>query len=173
MMRKAALLLALAVPAAAQSIELRLQPDSIDHGIPQAFTFSLWNTSDHDVRVPVPSIQCEDSFDGAIWLQLEFTPDVPAKDGEGRGCAADTFGRHSILDRVQKWSLLHPGQYLIFNIPRDRLYYDDKEPGIYEFWADYVPPSIDPSDREILQKAGIDFPHGELTTPHIAFRKVP
>lgn len=163
----------LIAPLAAQNIELRLQPDAIDHGVPQAFIFSLWNTSDHDVRIPTPSIQCDDSFDGAIWLRLEFTPDGPEADREGRGCAADTFGRHPILDRIQKWALLHPGEYVIFNIPRQRLDYDDKDPGIYEFWAEYIPPSIVPADREQLQKAGIDFPRGKLISVHVAFRKTP
>ena len=167
------LLFVLSVPLAAQNIELRLQPDAIEHGVPQAFTFSLLNTSDHDVRVPGPAIQCDDSYGGAIWLRLKFTPDAPAKPGMARGCAGDTFGHTPILDRIQKWSLLRPGQYLIFNIPRERLYYDDQDPGIYEFWAEYVPPSIELADREILQKAGIDFPQAKLTSPHIAFRKTP
>ena len=154
-------------------LELRLQPESIENGVPRAFTFSVMNTSDHDVRVPTPAIQCEDSFDGSLWLRLDFAPLNPEPDGAGRGCAGDTMNWPAILERVGKWALLHAGQTVSWKVPRERLYYEDKEPGIYEFWAEYVPPSIDPADREELRKAGIDVPHGKLTTSHIAFRKNP
>lgn len=160
--------------AADSNLELLLQPESIVNGMPQAFTFSLVNTSDHDVLVPAPSIDCEDAYDGVIWLQLEFRPSNPqAEPGPGSACASDRFGRPPILKRVREWKTLHAGQTLSWNVPRQRLNYEDKDAGIYEFWAEYDPPAIGASDRETLQRTGIDVPHGKLTSSHIAFRKEP
>lgn len=161
----------LAAASTTDNLELRLQPESMDSGVPQAFTFSLVNRSDHEVRVPVPAVECEDSFDGSLWLRLDFTPLNPGTGSGGRGCAGDTMNWPPILERVGKWAILHSGESLSWSVRRERLYYEDKEPGIYEFWAEYSPPSISPADRERLQQAGIDFPQGKLTTNHVAFRK--
>ena len=50
-------------------LELRLQPEDVQAGVPEAFTFVLVNRSNHDVRVPMPSIECDDPpFDGSIFL---------------------------------------------------------------------------------------------------------
>jgi hypothetical protein len=166
------LLLALsAVGLAADSFELQLRPDSITDGMPQGFIFSLLNTSSHDVWVPTPAIECEDSFDGAMWLRLDFTAFGAAEIGGGRGCAIDTMAEPPILDRAKTWILLHAGQRLSWSASRDRLRYDTGQPGIYEFWAEYSPPAIDPADREKLRAAGIDFPQVKLASGHIAFRK--
>jgi len=167
------LLLALSAAGLADdSFELQLHPDSIVDGVPQGFTFSLVNTSSHDVRVPTPAIECEDSFNGAISLQLNFEPfrDGDELDGPG-GCAHDTFATPSILDRAKTWTLLHAGQKLSWSATRERLQYDNRQAGIYEFWAEYSPPAIDPADREKLRAAGIDFPQAKLASGHIAFRK--
>ena len=76
-----------------------------------------------------------------------------------------------ILDRAKTWTLLHAGERLSLSAPRERLQYDSKQPGIYEFWAEYSPPSIGAADREKLRAAGIDFPQLKLASGHIAFRK--
>ena len=83
------LLVLSAAGLAADSFELQLRPDSIVDGMPQGFTFSLVNTSGHDVRVPTPAIECEDPFDGALWLRLDFTAFGDAEIHNGRGCAGD------------------------------------------------------------------------------------
>jgi hypothetical protein len=167
-----ALLALSAVGLTADSLELQLRPDSIVDGVPQGFTFSLLNTSGHDVRVPTPAIECEDSFNGAISIQLNFEPfrDGDELDGPG-GCAHDNFATPPILDRAKAWTLLHAGQKLSWSATRERLQYDTRQAGIYEFWAEYSPPSIEPADREKLRTAGIDFPQVKLTSAHIAFRR--
>jgi hypothetical protein len=164
-------LLALSAVCGADSFELQLKPDSIVDGVPQGFTFSLLNTSGHDVRVPVPAIECEDSFSGALWLRLDFTAFGDAEIREGGGCAGDTMGKPPILERAKTWTLLHPGQSVSWSAARERLQYDSKQSGIYEFWAEYSPPAIDPADREKLRAAGIDYPQVKLASGHIAFRK--
>ena len=155
----------------ANSFELQLRPDSITDGVPQGFTFSLVNTSGHDVRVPTPAIECEDSFDGTLWLRLDFTAFGDAEIDGGHGCASDTMAAAPILEHAKTWTLLHAGQKLSWGATRERLDYDSKQPGIYEFWAEYSPPSVDPADREKLRAAGIDFPQVKLASAHIAFRR--
>jgi hypothetical protein len=154
--------------------ELQLRPDSIVDGMPQAFTFSMLNRSGHDVRVPAPVIECEDSFDGTIWLRLSFIPFHNEVEGPGcGGCARDTMATPPILDRARTWTLLHAGQTLSWSVASEQLHYESKQPGIYEFWTEYSPPAIDAADREKLRIAGIDFPQVELTSGHIAFRREP
>jgi hypothetical protein len=166
------LLLALsAVCPGADSLELQLRPDSITDGVPQGFTFSLVNTSSHDVRVPTPAIECEDSFNGAIALRINFAPFRDGDEIERGGCASDTMATPPILDRAKTWTLLPAGKTLSWRATKERLQYDSSAPGIYEFWAEYSPPAIDPVDTETLRKAGIDFPQVKLTSGHIAFRK--
>src|SRR5689334_22552821 len=72
-------------------LELRLEPEESGGGVPASFTFLLVNRSSHEVRVPTPAIQCEDSFDGSVELQLDFKPLVAGPSGEGHGCAGDTM----------------------------------------------------------------------------------
>lgn len=54
-------------------------------------------------------------------------------------------------------------------------WYDESQPGIYEFWATYFPPSISRSDQTKLQELGIDFPRvvggASQSTDHVAFVK--
>ncbi len=165
------LLLALSAVCLADSFELQLRPDSIVDGMPQGFTFSLVNTSGHDVRVPMPAIECEDSFAGALWLRLDFTAFGDAEIEYGRGCASDTMANPPILERAKTWTLLRAGQKLSWSATSKRLDYNGTQPGIYEFWAEYVPPTIDPPDREKLRATGIDYPQVKLASGHIAFRK--
>jgi hypothetical protein len=164
-------LLALSAVCRADSFELQLRPDSIVDGVPQGFTFSLLNTSGHDVRVPAPAIECEDSFDGAIWLRLDFTAFGDAEIHGDRGCASDTMAAPPILERAKTWTLLHAGQTVGWSATKERLQYDSRQPGIYDFWAEYSPPAIDPADREKLRAAGIDFPQVKLASGHVAFRR--
>jgi hypothetical protein len=155
----------------ANSFELQLRPDSITDGVPQGFTFSLVNTSGHDGWVPTPAIECEDSFNGWISLRLNFEPFREGDEIERGGCASDVMATPLILDRAKTWTVLHSGQKLSWSAASERLHYDSRQAGIYEFWAEYSPPAIDPPDREKLRAAGIDFPQVKLASGHIAFRK--
>jgi hypothetical protein len=154
-----------------EQLELQLRPDSIVDGMPQGFIFTLVNRSAHNVRLPVPAIECEDSFDGSLWLRVDFTAFGDAEIDGDRGCASDTMASPPILERAKAWTLLHAGQSASWSATGKRLHYDGRQPGIYEFRAEYSPPAIDPADREKLRKAGIDFPQVVLASGHIAFRK--
>ena len=139
--------------------------------MPQAFRFELVNTTDHDVWIPQPAVQCENSFDGSIHLSLDFRPLEPGPPGEGHGCAGDRMNWPPILERVKDWKTLRSGEKLTLTADRTRLFYDSQQAGTYEFWATYSPPSINRSDQAILRQAGIDFPHDKLTSSHLVFEK--
>jgi hypothetical protein len=160
-------------PPRGGALTLRLQPRDLVDGVPLAFHFELINTADHDVYVPVPTIQCEDSFDGSISLSVNFRPLWPGPPPEGHGCAGDRMDWPPILRRIADWKVLHPGDSLSLEAGHARLFYDPKQPGTYEFRATYRPPSINAADQAILRQAGIDFPTGLLTTSRFTFEKRP
>jgi hypothetical protein len=81
--------------------------------------------------------------------------------------------KRSILERVKTWKDLHPGESIVLKVAKERLHYDCKEPGTYEFLAYYFPPAMTPSDRKALSQTGIDFPHSQLTTAPVPFVKNP
>ncbi len=153
-------------PGAQQSgnMELRLQADAVERRVPQGFTFLLVNRTDHDVRVPMPTVGCNDSFNGEINLKLVFTPLKPGQLGVGGGCACDTFDWPPIMDRIKSWRILRAAETISLKATRNQLHYDGQQPGKYEFWGTYSPPYIDPSSQKTLQEAGVDFPRQVLTT---------
>jgi len=156
------------------NLELRLEAEEIQGGIPQAFVFLLVNKSDHDIRVPTPAVECEDPvYDGSFWLKVNFRPSRTDENGSGHGCANDRTDKRSILDRVKTWKNLRPGESIVLKVARKRFHYDFKEPGTYEFSASYFPPAMTPSDRKVLSQTGIDFPHSQLTTTRVIFVKNP
>jgi hypothetical protein len=156
------------------NLELRLHAKAMQHGVPQAFTFLLVNRSDHNVRVPMPSVGCENAFAGALQLRLHFVPLKPvAPSGLGHGCACDTGNWPPILERVAAWQVLHAGESLSLGAGKSQLYYETDLSGSYEFWVEYAPPVITADDQQTLQQAGIDVPHGPLTSPYLKFERKP
>ena len=153
------------------NLEFRLQPERMEGGVPQAFDFLLVNKTDHDVRVPVPIIDCEDSFSGDVLLRLHFAPLKREPSDEGQGCADDREEWPPIMNRIADWKIVHPGAALTLTADHEHLFYDGSKPGTYEFWAIYSPPSINSSERKKLQESGIDFPHEKLRTYHLTFLK--
>jgi hypothetical protein len=153
------------------NLEFRLHPEATEAGVPQAFSFVLVNTTGHEIRVPRPTIACEDSFSGAFWLRLYFRPLKPEPPDEGRGCAFDNENWPPILDRIKEWNVLRSGETLTLKADREHLFYDGSKPGTYEFWAIYNPPNIEPSDQKKLEESGIDFPRERLATQHVRFSK--
>jgi hypothetical protein len=154
-------------------LELQLQPEASE-SVPAAFAFLLVNRSDHEVRVPTPSIDCENSFNGAIWLHVQFRPLVPGPpDEDGFGCASDSMDWPAILERVKAWKVLGPGESLRLRADREHLHYEGDKAGTYEFWATYRPPSVQLLDQGTLWAVGLDFPSRGLDTQHLVFVKRP
>ncbi len=121
--------------------------------------------------MPTPTIECEDSFSGAIQLRRYFRPLKPEPPDEGRGCAFDNELWPPILERIKEWKVLRSGEALTLKADRELLFYDGSKPGGYEFWAIYSPPNIEPSDQKKLEESGVDFPRERLTTQHLTFSK--
>lgn len=129
---------ATAQSAPAPNLELRLRPGALVDGVPDAFTFEI-----------------------VIWLRYEFKPlRSNAKSGNGFGCAADKVNWPSILERAHEWRLLRPGESVSQTLPQAKLHYESREPGTYDFWADYTPPTVGPEDQQALRNTGIDFCSG-------------
>jgi hypothetical protein len=166
-------LLGSAQPAASTRahLELRLEPEDLRVGFPETFAFLLVNTSQHDIWLPpVPIVDCDSTLYGAICLEV-VTP--PGGQGISRGCPGNVLHGHAILDRVQTWKVLHPGESYRLEAGNERALYSGDAPGTYTFWARYVPPEISLEDQQILRQRGIDFPHGPLTSRRHVFRKTP
>ena len=161
-----------AVKDKSDNLQLRLEPKDIQMGVPKAFTFVLVNISDHDVRVPMPVVDCGyiDST-GSLQLQLKFIPLGLVHTKGGTGCGGSIGSSFDILLAVQGWKLLHAGKSLSIEASKSRLLYEEQNAGTYEFWAAYKPPTISEADQATLRQAGIDFPHDVLTSAHITFVK--
>jgi len=125
------------------------------------------------MRLPIPAVECSIRKTGRFHLEVNFTPLNPHGYGPGwgGGCGGGSYDGPSILGRVKAWKLLLSGESLSITANRERFYYDDREPGRYEFWATYTPPELNLRDQETLEAAGISFPRVELVTPHLAFYK--
>jgi hypothetical protein len=152
---------------------LFLQAKEVRMDMPQVFGFVLVNISDHVVLIPPnPNVECTDLSRGSLWLRLNFTPFTHEVPRLGSGCVADygigLIRSPSVLDRVKAWKVLHPGESLSFDIPKN---FEEQRAGTYQFWVEYQPPHISTDDQATLRQAGIDFPHDALTSAHITFVK--
>jgi len=165
-------------------LELKLKPEQIKDGMPEAFIFLLINKSNHDIRLPTPEVDCGNSYTGSIMLRVHFVPSRPDEDRVLHGCAADKYDWQEILERAKEWKVLRAGESLSmeakvsrpgksFGIKQGKfqVFLDDHAAGSYEFWADYEPPAISSGDKDALTAVGIDFPRGGLSSTHITFRK--
>jgi hypothetical protein len=148
----------------ASIFELRLEPEFRHNKVPEAFTVSIVNKSDHDITLPMPDQGCADVAYGTIKLHVSHRPSKAGIGPIERGCFSD-YGYTPILDRIKGWKVLHPGQSLIlmnnFRVAQDT--------GTYDVWASYIPPGMPKADGEVLQEAGIDFPKSSLESSHMSF----
>ena len=145
-------------------LELRLQPESVQKHIPQAFTVLIVNKSDHEVRLPMPSLACGDVPHGTVRLHVKFKPFKGGGSALDSGCIKD-FGYQTILDRLKQWKVLGPGESLVL-MSNGILAHDS---GVYEYWASYIPPGMPKADEEVLQNVRVDFPKSELESTHVSF----
>jgi hypothetical protein len=68
-------------------LSLRLQPENLVDGVPQAFTFILRNFSNEDLRLPVPEIDCGNvNWRGSLLLDETWQPSAGGAGwGKGKG----------------------------------------------------------------------------------------
>lgn len=158
------------------NLELKLQPEDVQAGVPQAFKFLLVNTTRHDVTLPQnPEITtadaCGDTYYGRIRLTLHFVPAKPLPLGSSLvTCGYNTREWPPILERVKDWKTLKPGESLVLEASKAQFSYDDRSAGTYEFWANYDTP-LGTDDDNTLRQAGINAPSGDIESTHITFVK--
>ena len=153
-----------------KNLELQLRSEPVQTKIPTAFTILIVNNTDHDLYLPIPSLECGDVPHGAVWLRLNFKSLVPGPVGFVHGCAKN-FLYQPIIDRVKKWKHLGPGESLSLATITDRILAQGA--GTYDYWAFYYPPGMPKADEDLLQQAGIDFPRNALKSNHLKFVKKP
>jgi hypothetical protein len=129
-------------------LQLILQSDTLSNGLPRGFTVLLLNRSDHDMRVPTPAVNCQGAYTGVMAMSFHFKPLKPTRsNGLGYGCASDKYNWPPVLERVQEWTVLHPGMSLSVRDTPGQMHCECNVPGEYEFWAGYLPPNISPRTK--------------------------
>src|SRR5215469_13185383 len=86
------------------NLQLRLEADATPPTGSPTFSLFLVNATDHDVHIPVPSVNCEDGYSGWIQLGLNFRSLSGKREPKvGEGCANDRFGAlPPIIDRLSE-----------------------------------------------------------------------
>jgi hypothetical protein len=146
-------------------LDFAIAPGSIDNGVPQVVTFRLTNRTSHNLWIPEPAIQCSDSSNGYLLLHVKLV----GSPSPGPGCVLDHYRSLTILDRVQRWKVLAPGDGIEKTAPIAKLRYSMAQAGTYEIWAEYYPPTINLVDQAILKERGIDFPIETQATTLLTF----
>ena len=159
----------------AAPLKLILNASSLTDGMPDGFTFTLINSTDHDFKLPSPDLECSDSIDGTVVLRVEYITSHGGSEPTGTGgCAGDLYGGWpSIFERVKTWKTLGAGETLILKGKRDQLFYSDKKPGRYEFWAAYEPPYVEDVDQQLLFGSGFDFLTRSIVSSRLTFERKP
>jgi hypothetical protein len=143
-------------------LDLIVLPGSLDKAALQTFTIKLINHSEHNIWIPDPAIQCEDSVNGYLWLRVELLDgSVP-----GFGCVLDRYRPKSVLDRAHEWKILAPGATMEETIPLAKLHLGFGHPEIRDFWGEYFPPTVTATEERVLEERGIDFPSQRLVSAH-------
>jgi hypothetical protein len=157
-----------------RALQLKLEPGTEFHGVPVSFVYTILNASSHDIRMPKPVVNCGDVYLGEVWVHVKFIPaghTIPS--GLKNGCVNDYLPVKSVLQRVESWQVLHPGESISQTLPQEQLHYDASKAGSYEVWAEYRRPYLSPQDEQMLRKAGIAFPAVDIQTPHQTYRSKP
>lgn len=159
--------------SATKGLGLTLKTRQSERGFPALFEVSITNESDHDIRLPDPAIECDSSFTGRVGISFRFIPAkaVAQGDDRGYGCAADTMKWPFILDRVQHWNVLSPGQSLTVAVTPEQMHCDCVAAGRYEFWAGYLPPYVSSEEQHTLHNSGIYIPTGAISSAHLVINK--
>ena len=157
-------------------LSLRLQPENLVDGVPQAFTFVLTNVGAEDVHLPLPDIDCSNrSPQGSVWLDESWQPSTGATGlAKGKGyCDFGSAGRPepTVIERAKEWTLLKPGESTYITASAANLHYETAQPGIYEFSGTYVPPLLTKEQLQLLRSVGINVPYHETKSASLQYLK--
>jgi len=154
-------------------LSLRLQPENLANGVPQAFRFVLTNIGDKDLRLPLPNVDCSNvNWKGSLWLDESWQPSTGAM-GLAKGQAFCDFGSRftgrpepsliqrqpepTLIRRARGWRLLRPGESIYIKTTAANLL-ETTQPGLYKFSGTYVPPLLTKEQLELLTNARINVP---------------
>ncbi len=146
-------------------LDFAIVPGSIDNGVPQVVTIRLTNRTNHNLWIPEPALQCSDSSNGYLLLHVKLVGSPSLEPG----CVLDHYRSLTVLDRVQRWKVLAPGDGFEKTAPLAKLHYSMAQAGTYEIWAEYYPPTVNFDDQAILEERGIDFPIETQATTLLTF----
>jgi hypothetical protein len=151
-------------PSARASLKIELAADAPAKSFPKSFTVTFVNVSDHDIKLPKPSIFCQNGLDGTLTVTYQFFPKEPRNGGVAQGCICDYFAPPSVLERAKSWDTIAPGAVIRIRVSAERINLEFPESGRYVFTAHYDPPHLTVSERAMLTNAGIFFPKEKLVS---------
>jgi hypothetical protein len=182
-----ALVLSCTLPALAQTpsstarLTINLTPDPNQGDVPQTFTITLTNATDHDIRLAQPEKGCFSNYEGAVVVMMSFAPsrqDTSSLPRSSVSCIAD-YGRANgsgppnILEQAKHWKILHAGEHAAFDsIKSPGAHSDNLHAGTYTFSAVYDPPAMSHEDADLLHANNIDFQQIRLESAKFIFQKI-
>jgi len=115
----------------------------------------------------MPEVGCV-SGDGGLEIRLLWHS-LDGKSGAGGGCSAGSSDRPRLLDRARDaWIRLQPGEFIVASESlRPRL--NRLGPGTVEYWIEYTPLTITPTEMVELTNAGYFVPSEKIETPREKF----
>jgi hypothetical protein len=136
-------------------------------GYPAVLRITLKNVGAVAVDLPMPEVGCV-SGDGGLEIRLSWHS-LDGKTGAGGGCAAGSSDRPRLLDRARdSWIRLQPGEFIVASQslrPRVKAL----GPGTVEYWIEYTPLTITPTEMAELTTAGYFVPTEKIETAHESF----
>jgi hypothetical protein len=153
------------------ALEIRIKPLDVVAGLPDSFEISVMNTGDSNIVYPEPAKACQGNS-GSIYLEQRYIGEGN-KNASSVNCAADSYSQPAILDRIKHWTVLQPGKSYTVVEKRGELFPEQNDPGVYDLWAVYIPPTLAESDQRMLTNSGYVFPQQLIVSEHLKFAKKP
>lgn len=140
-----------------------------EDGYPSALRATVKNVGDVDADMPMPVFGCL-TQGGQILLHIEWHSDDPHKtNGYGWGGGCGEGDRPSLTQQIRNEGVrLRPGEFITSSVNiHSRL--QGIEPGIIEYWIEFIPPKTTRRDLVELQQAGYIVPTETIETDHQRF----
>ena len=159
------------IPNSAASLTIELTADGPADRFPKSFTVTFSNPTEHEVRLPKPTIACQGGLDGTLTIDYKFIPNEPRIDGVGHGCNCDYFNPPSVVERAKAWTPIAPGASVKIQVTTEQIYLEFPDSGKNIFTAKYEPPHFSKAEQELLRDAGISFPTESLVSGTVTAMK--
>jgi hypothetical protein len=138
-----------------------------EEGYPAVLRVTLTNVGNMAVDMPMPNLGCI-SEDGGLQIGFILTS-LDGKSGVSGWCGGGSSDRPRLLNRARdEWIRLQPGEFIVASESL-RPHLKNLGPGTVEYWIEYTPLSITPTEMAELTKAGYFFPTEKIETPRETF----